>query len=105
MEPAFPRHRWRRVHHGAFPELWLPRLPKALPLLLLMVDTITIPLIPNNAALLSSGNVNQYLLLDFASAALNDMTVLGKAVTESYYGVTPRYSYGTAAPLVDTRVS
>ncbi|PQE06068.1 feruloyl esterase B precursor protein [Rutstroemia sp. NJR-2017a BBW] len=44
-------------------------------------------------ALLSPGNVNLYLLQDFASVALNDMTVLGKAVTESFYGVKPKYSY------------
>jgi len=56
-------------------------------------------------ALLSPGNVNQYLLLDFASVALNDMTILGKAVIESYYGVISKYSYGMAAPLVDARAS
>ena len=48
---------------------------------------------PETWALVSPGNVNQYLLLDFASVTLNDMTVLGKAVTESYYGVSPKYSY------------
>ena len=42
---------------------------------------------------MSPGNVNQYLLLDFASVALNDMTVLGKTVTKSYYGIPPKYSY------------
>jgi hypothetical protein len=44
-------------------------------------------------ALVSSGNVNFDLLEDFASIALNDMTVLGKAVTKSYYGMAPNFSY------------
>ena len=44
-------------------------------------------------ALVSEGNVNQYLLLDFASRSVHDMTVLGKAVTESFYGRAPMYSY------------
>ncbi|KAM3068381.1 hypothetical protein ACMFMG_009518 [Clarireedia jacksonii] len=44
-------------------------------------------------ALISPGNVNLYLLQDFASVALNDMAVIGKAVTESFYGVKPKYSY------------
>jgi hypothetical protein len=48
---------------------------------------------PETWALVSPGNVNQYLLLDFASVSLNDMTVIGKAITESYYGIPPKYSY------------
>lgn len=44
-------------------------------------------------ALVSVGNVNQYLLLDFASRSIHDMTVIGKAVTESFYGTPPKYSY------------
>ena len=44
-------------------------------------------------ALVSPGNVNTYLLQDFASVALNDMTVIGKAVTESFYQKAPAYSY------------
>jgi hypothetical protein len=48
---------------------------------------------PESWALASPGNVNQYLLLDFASVALNDMAVLGKAITEKYYGMAPKYSY------------
>lgn len=36
--------------------------------------------------LLSPGNVNLYLLQDFASVSLNDMTALGKQLTEAYYG-------------------
>ena len=48
---------------------------------------------PSSWALVSPGNVNTQLLLDFASVCLNDMAILGKAVTESYYGVPPTYSY------------
>lgn len=44
-------------------------------------------------ALNSPGNVNLYLLQDYASVGLNDMTILGKAITESYYGTKPKYSY------------
>ncbi|KAF2097858.1 tannase and feruloyl esterase [Rhizodiscina lignyota] len=44
-------------------------------------------------ALLSPGNVNLYLLQDFASVALNDMTVLGKQVTENFYGKKIKKSY------------
>ena len=44
-------------------------------------------------ALVSPGNVNQYLLLDFASLSVHDMTVLGKAVTEAFYATKPAYSY------------
>lgn len=43
--------------------------------------------------LLSPGNVNLYLLQDFASVALNDMTILGKQVTEAYYGKSITKSY------------
>jgi Tannase and feruloyl esterase len=48
---------------------------------------------PSSWALLSPGNVNRQLLLDFSSVCLNDMAILGKAVTESYYEVPPKYSY------------
>jgi hypothetical protein len=44
-------------------------------------------------ALISLNNVNLYLLQDFASVALNDMTIIGKAVTESFYLAAPKYSY------------
>lgn len=37
-------------------------------------------------ALNSPGNVNLYALQNFASVALNDMTGLGKQLTEAYYG-------------------
>ncbi|KAF2033551.1 tannase and feruloyl esterase [Setomelanomma holmii] len=43
--------------------------------------------------LLNPGNVNLYLLQDFASVTLNDMTVLGKQVTEAYYGKPISKSY------------
>ncbi|KAH7381090.1 tannase and feruloyl esterase-domain-containing protein [Cadophora sp. MPI-SDFR-AT-0126] len=44
-------------------------------------------------ALLSPGNVNLYALENFASVSLNDMTVLGKQVTESYYAKKIKKSY------------
>ena len=44
-------------------------------------------------ALVSQGNVNQYLLLDFAYRSIHDMTVIGKAVTASFYGSPAKYSY------------
>lgn len=44
-------------------------------------------------ALTSPGNVNLGLLEDFASRGLYDLAVIGKAVTENYYGKTPEYSY------------
>ncbi|KKY13771.1 putative feruloyl esterase b [Diplodia seriata] len=46
-------------------------------------------------ALSSPGNVNLYLLEDYASRALIDMTVIGKAVTQDYYSAAPEYSYFT----------
>lgn len=44
-------------------------------------------------ALVSPGNVNLYALQNFASVTLNDMTVLGKQVTEAYYGKPISKSY------------
>lgn len=44
-------------------------------------------------ALLSPGNINWALLQDFAAIALNDLTVLGKQVTESYYSKKIKKSY------------
>lgn len=44
-------------------------------------------------ALVSPGNPNQYLLLNFAHRSLHDMTVIGKAVSESFYGSPVKYSY------------
>ncbi|KAF1927012.1 tannase and feruloyl esterase [Didymella exigua CBS 183.55] len=42
--------------------------------------------IADSWALNSPGNVDLYALQNFASVALNDMTVLGKQLTEAYYG-------------------
>lgn len=44
-------------------------------------------------AQVSPGNINHYLLNDFASVSLNDMTLIGKQITESYYGQEISYSY------------
>lgn len=44
-------------------------------------------------ALLSPDNVNLYTLQNFASVALNDMAVLGKQITEAYYGKLISKSY------------
>lgn len=44
-------------------------------------------------ALSSPGNVNWPLLVDFASVALHDMATIGKALTASFYGTPPKYSY------------
>lgn len=50
---------------------------------------------PSHWALLSPGNLNLPLVYDFASVALSDLAVIGKAITESYYGRKPDYSYWT----------
>lgn len=60
---------------------------------------------PESWALVSPGNVNQHLLLDFASVALNDMTVLGKPAQKVITGSHPNTPIGTAAPQVDARAS
>ena len=44
-------------------------------------------------ALVSPGNADLYALQNFASVALNDMTVLGKQLTEAYYGKAISKSY------------
>ncbi|KIY01802.1 uncharacterized protein Z520_01940 [Fonsecaea multimorphosa CBS 102226] len=44
-------------------------------------------------AMLSPGNVNLYLLQDFASVCLHDMAVISKSIVTSFYGVSPKYSY------------
>ncbi|RDW63821.1 hypothetical protein BP5796_10323 [Coleophoma crateriformis] len=50
-------------------------------------------LTPNTWALTSPGNVNLYLLEDWGSRSLHEMAVIGKAVTEAFYGTEPVYSY------------
>ncbi|RDW77431.1 carboxylic ester hydrolase-8 [Coleophoma cylindrospora] len=50
-------------------------------------------LVPNTWALTSPGNVNLYLLEDWGSRSLHEMAVVGKAVTEAFYGAEPVYSY------------
>ena len=44
-------------------------------------------------ALLSPGNVDQDLLLNFARRSLHDMTIVGKAISESFYDKPISYSY------------
>ena len=44
-------------------------------------------------ALISTGNVNQGLLLNFARRSLHDMTIIGKAVSESFFASSIKYSY------------
>lgn len=44
-------------------------------------------------ALASVGNVNQYLLSNFARRSLHDSAVIGKAITQSFYGTPAKYSY------------
>ena len=46
-------------------------------------------------ALLKLGQVDQKRLENFAYVSLNDLSLIGKAVTESYYGKPPSYSYWT----------
>ncbi|KAM5343745.1 hypothetical protein ACJ41O_012282 [Fusarium nematophilum] len=43
----------------------------------------------------SPGNINWPLVLNYGSTAMYDFTVIGKAVTESFYGVAPEHSYFT----------
>jgi len=50
---------------------------------------------PANWALSAPGKVNSALLEDFASVSLSDMTLIGQAVTKSYYGKKAKYSYWT----------
>jgi pimeloyl-ACP methyl ester carboxylesterase len=44
-------------------------------------------------ALLSPGNVNQNLALNFAHRSYHDMTVIGKQISESFYGAAPKHAY------------
>jgi hypothetical protein len=48
---------------------------------------------PREWALLSPGNINLYVLQDFASISLNDLVLIGKSLALSFYGNTPAYSY------------
>ncbi|MFB6721422.1 tannase/feruloyl esterase family alpha/beta hydrolase [Kribbella sp. NPDC056345] len=48
---------------------------------------------PSKWALDSKGRVNRELLKNFAYRSLHDLAVAGKAVTKTYYGKAPAYSY------------
>ncbi|KAI2617488.1 tannase and feruloyl esterase [Hypoxylon sp. NC1633] len=48
---------------------------------------------PADWVLLSSGKVNMPLLEEFGPSSLNDLSIIGKAITQSYYGKPPLYSY------------
>ncbi|KAL1848551.1 hypothetical protein Daus18300_013561 [Diaporthe australafricana] len=48
---------------------------------------------PTDWALVSDGNVNQYLLQDLASVSLNDASVIAKDIAKSYYGQAASYTY------------
>ena len=44
-------------------------------------------------ALANPGNLNLYLLENFASRSLHELTIIGKHITAQYYDVGPEYSY------------
>ncbi|KAI0181900.1 tannase and feruloyl esterase [Hypoxylon sp. FL1284] len=48
---------------------------------------------PYQWVLKSPGVVNMHLMEDFTSSSLNELSIIGKAVTKSYYGTPPLYSY------------
>jgi hypothetical protein len=48
---------------------------------------------PKTWALLPNGKVDRQSLLHYAQTSLNDLSILGKTVAESFYGKPPRYSY------------
>lgn len=48
---------------------------------------------PEQWALTSTGNVNLYLVTNWAYRYLYDMTIIGKAVIEQFYGEAPQFSY------------
>ncbi|GKT66328.1 feruloyl esterase B precursor protein [Colletotrichum tofieldiae] len=50
---------------------------------------------PKEWVLESPGKVNTHLVDNWGSTSLHEMAVIGKAVSESYYGTKPRYSYFT----------
>ncbi|OIW33194.1 tannase and feruloyl esterase [Coniochaeta ligniaria NRRL 30616] len=41
----------------------------------------------------SQGNFNYPLIYNFATLSIHDMTIIGKAITQQYYGRAPKYSY------------
>ncbi|PGH21445.1 hypothetical protein AJ80_03236 [Polytolypa hystricis UAMH7299] len=51
------------------------------------------PLTPDAWALKPNGKVNSELLENFIQRSIHDMAVVGKAVTESFYGKKPHHSY------------
>ncbi|KAI2473349.1 tannase and feruloyl esterase [Annulohypoxylon bovei var. microspora] len=48
---------------------------------------------PEDWVLKSPGHVNYHLLENFASTSLNEVSIIGKAITESYFGKPPHHSY------------
>ncbi|KAH7021872.1 tannase and feruloyl esterase-domain-containing protein [Ilyonectria destructans] len=50
---------------------------------------------PKEWVLESPGKVNTHLVDNWGSTSLHEMAVIGKAVSESYYGTKPKYSYFT----------
>jgi hypothetical protein len=48
---------------------------------------------PADWALLSPGNLNLYLVRNLVSVSLNDVSIIGKDILNSYYGQPPTYSY------------
>lgn len=48
---------------------------------------------PSTWALTSPGNVNLYNLENYGSRSLEEMTIIGKSIVQTYYGTAPKYSY------------
>ncbi|XDG02930.1 hypothetical protein ABKA04_002545 [Annulohypoxylon sp. FPYF3050] len=48
---------------------------------------------PYDWVLSSPGHVNYQLLENFGSTSLNELSIIGKAITESYFGKPPHHSY------------
>jgi feruloyl esterase len=48
---------------------------------------------PDGWGHVSPGNINWHLLQDFASVALNELSIIGKQITTSFYGTAPKRSY------------
>ncbi|KAJ5871416.1 uncharacterized protein N7529_003769 [Penicillium soppii] len=51
------------------------------------------PIDPSSWALTSDGQVNNALVANLATRSVHDLAVVGKAVSASYYGQKPAYSY------------